>query len=213
MGLITRLQDFLLKIIRGPKVSLEEVEKATKEAQGRRRRLFRRLRVLSKRRSRLLERAKKARKSGDKMEIDFVWEELKGLRTEAALLRREARIASLEELTLKRVLLSMKRMQKTGDEGHIKDVIKRLIDSGLIAKIETENVSEDDYAQELEALLSYTSEMVVEEPEEDEEKAKFIEELDAIIEAEERGDRQEAKKRVRRLEEAVERGLGKEEEE
>jgi len=213
MGVLDALSKFLLKIVRGPKVDLEEVEAAVVSAQTRRRRLFRRLRVLANRRRRLLERAKRARKRGDKMEIDFIWEELKGLRTEAALLRKDARVAMLEELTLERVERTMKRMQKTGEEGRIKDVIKRLIESGILAKIGQEQVSEDAYAEELDAVLSYTAESVIEEPEEDEEKAKFLEELDAIIEAEERGDRHEAKRRVRRLEEAVEKGLGEEEEE
>jgi len=207
-----RILDFLLNLVRGPKVSVEEVEEATKAAQEKRRRLFRQMRILTRRRRRLLERAKRARKQGDKMEIDFVWEELKGLRTEAALLRKDARVAMLEELTLERVERTMKRLQKAGDEGRIKDVIHRLIESGVIAKIGQEQVSEEAYAEQLNAVLSYATEAVVEEAEEDEEKAKFLEELDAIIDAEEKGDKEGAKKRARRLEEAVEKGLGEEEE-
>ncbi len=207
-----KIVDFLLNIVRGPKVSVEEVEEATKAAQEKRRRLFRQMRILARRRRRLLERAKKARKQGDKMEIDFVWEELKGLRTEAALLRKDARVAMLEELTLERVERTMKRLKKAGDEGRIKDVIHRLIESGIIAQIGQEQVSEDAYAEQLDAVLSYATEATVEDAEEDEEKAKFLEELDAIIDAEERGDKHEAKKRARRLEEAVEKGLGEEEE-
>ena len=208
MGLV----DFLLRIMRGPKVDIKEVEEASRQAQERRRRLFRQLRVLANRRRRLLEKAKKARKSGDEMTLDFVWEELKGLRTEAALLRKDARVAMLEELTLERVERTMKRLKKAGDEGRIKDVIHRLIESGIIAQIGQEQVSEDAYAEQLDAVLSYATEATVEDTEEDEEKAKFLEELDAIIDAEERGDKHEAKKRARRLEEAVEKGLGEEEE-
>jgi len=209
MGLV----DFLLRIIRGPKVDIKEVEEASRQAQERRRRLFRQLRVLANRRRRLLEKAKKARKSGDEMTLDFVWEELKGLRTEAALLKKDARVAMLEALTLERVLRAMEVAQKTGGEGKIRDVIKRLMESGVIAKIGEEKVSEDAYAEELEAVLSYATETAPEEAEVDEEKAKFLEELDAIIDAEERGDKQEAKKRVKRLEKVVEKGLGEEEEE
>ena len=207
-----KIVDFLLNLVRGPKVSVEEVEEATKAAQEKRRRLFRQMRILTRRRRRLLERAKRARKQGDKMEIDFVWEELKGLRTEAALLRKDARVAMLEELTLERVERTMKRLQKAGEEGRIKDVIQRLIESGIIAKIGQEQVSEDAYAEQLNAVLSYATEAVAEDTEEDEEKAKFLEELDAIIDAEEKGDKEGAKKRARRLEEAVEKGLGEEEE-
>jgi len=188
-------------------VSLEELEPHLRRVSSRRRRSMMRLRKLAQKRSRLIERARKARKAQDDIELEYIWQELKSLRAESAYAKREAKVATLEEIALKRYYRGLKRLKERGDTASMLELFKRLRESGLEAKLQREQVDEQSYMDELNAILSIVGEEVAAiEDEEDEEKDAFLRELDRIIEAEESGRKEEAEKKKESLAKRLEEG-------
>lgn len=188
-------------------VSLEELEPYLRSVSSRRRRSMMRLRKLAQKRNRLIEKARKARKAQDDIELDYIWQELKGLRAESAYLKREAKVTTLEEIALKRYYRGLKRLKERGDTSRMMELFRRLRESGLEAKLQKEQVDEQAYMDELNAILSIVGEEVAAlEDEEDEEKEAFLKELDRIIEYEESGRKDVAEKKKESLAKRLEEG-------
>ncbi|MCX7703509.1 MAG: hypothetical protein N2234_05355 [Planctomycetota bacterium] len=197
----------LFDFLRAKPVNLEELEPHLREVSARRRKAMSQLRKLSHKRDTLIERARKARKDGDNIELDYIWQELKSLRTDVAYIKRDAKVATLEEIALKRYFRGLKRLKERGDTASMLELFRRLRESGLEAKLQKEEIDERAYMDELNAILSVVSEEVEAlEEEEDEEKEAFLRELDKIIETEEKGKTREAKERKERLSRKLEEG-------
>lgn len=160
-----------------------------------RRRKMMAMRKLGHKRDKLIDGMRKARKSGNSLEVDFLWEEIRQLQFDAAYSKREARIANLEEIALKRYLHALEKLEKRKDTEGIRKLLSRIRSSGLEGKLAEERIREQEYLDELNAIVEIaTEELHEEELEEDEEKAKFLGEIDKIIEAEDSGKSAEAKK-------------------
>jgi hypothetical protein len=160
-----------------------------------RRRKMMAMRKLGRRREKLIDGMRKARKSGDSLETDYLWEEVRQLQFDAAYSKREARIANLEEIALKRYVRALEKLEKRKDTEGIRKLLTRIRSSGLEAKLAEERIREQEYLDELNAIVELaTEELHEEEFEEDEEKEKFLGEIDRIIEAEDSGKDAEAKK-------------------
>lgn len=160
-----------------------------------RRRKMMAMRKLGRKREKLIDGMRKARKSGDNLEVDYIWEELKQIQFDASYSKREARIANLEEIALKRYVRALEKLEKRKDTDGIRKLLTRIRSSGLEAKLAEERIREQEYLDELNAIVEIaTEELHEEEMIEDEEKAKFLGEIDQIIEAEDSGEHDKAKK-------------------
>ena len=90
---------------------------------------------------------------------------------------------------------ALERLEKAKDSESIKKLFTRIRSSGLEAKLAEQRIKEQDYMDELNAIVEIAGEELrEEEPEEDEEKEKFLRDIDRIIEAEDSGKAAEAKK-------------------
>jgi hypothetical protein len=153
------------------------------------------LRKLSRKRSKAIEGVRKARKAGDSLEIDYHWEKLKQLQYDAAYVRREAKIANLEEIALKRYVRALEKLEKAKDTEGVKKLFAKIRSSGLEGKLAEQRIREQEYLDELNAIVALADEELHElEAEEDEEKAKFLAEIDRINEAEDGGRVEQANK-------------------
>ena len=160
-----------------------------------RRRKMMEMRKLSRKREKSIDGVRKARKTGDKLETDYHWEELKQIQFDSAYVRKEAKIANLEEIALKRYLRALEKLEKSRDTEGVKKLFAKIRSSGLEAKLAEQRIREQDYLDELNAIVAIAGEELREgELEEDEEKLKFLEDIDKIIEAEDSGMSDEAKK-------------------
>lgn len=160
-----------------------------------RRRKMMELRKLSRKREKAIDGIRKARKTGDKLETDYHWEELKQFQFDAAFIRREVKIVNLEEIALKRYLRALEKLEKSKDTDGIRKLFTKIRSSGLEGKLAEQRIREQEYLDELNAIVEIaTDELHEEEMEEDEEKEKFLSEIDRIIEAEDSGKTEEAMK-------------------
>jgi len=165
-----------------------------KVARGRRRKMME-LRKLSRKREKSIDGVRKARKAGDKLATDYHWEELKQIQFDAAYVRKEAKIANLEEIALKRYVRALEKLEKSRDTEGVKKLFAKIRSSGLEAKLAEQRIREQDYLDELNAIVALAGEELREEEiEEDEEKVAFLAQIDQIIEAEDDGRKDEAKK-------------------
>jgi hypothetical protein len=152
------------------------------------------LRKLATKRGKLIDRIKQARREGNPIEIDVLWEELKQLRVDSAYAKRDAKIISLESIGLTRYHRGLARLEKANDETRIQDLLARVRTSGLEEKLRGQQVDEDAYLDELNATLEDIGlELDSQEIEEDDpEKARFLQDIDAINLAEEAGELDQA---------------------
>lgn len=178
-----------------------QLDKVSRE----RRRRMMEMRKLSRKREKHIDDVRKARKAGDKFEVDYLWEELKQLQFDAAFARREARVSNLEEIALKRYVRAVEKLEKAKDTEGIKKLFSKIRSSGLEAKLAEQRIREQEYLDELNAIVALAGEELHEEEmEEDEEKAKFLAHIDEIIEAEDSGKSEEAQKRREALSKKLE---------
>ena len=91
---------FLRSLFSKPLTAAELRPKLARVSHERRRKMME-LKKLGRKREKCIDAIRKARKSGDKLEVDFNYEELKQLQFDAGYARREAKVASLEEIALK----------------------------------------------------------------------------------------------------------------
>ncbi|MHC4597941.1 MAG: hypothetical protein ACYS47_02945 [Planctomycetota bacterium] len=147
------------------KVALIGVERERKRKQME-------LRKIAAKQGDMVDRVKKARKEGNNLEVDYLWEDMNQMRIDGTYLKREAKILNLEGITLKRYVLERTRV------------------SGLDAKLAGQFINDQEYLDELGAIME---EIGIEAEqmdfaEEDPQKLKFLEQIDALNAAEEAGD-------------------------
>ena len=165
------------------KVSLIGVERERKRKQME-------LRKNSKKQGDLVERLKKARKEGNNLEVDYLWEDLNQMRIDTAYLKREAKILNLEGIALKRYVRGMERLERTNNKDGIRSLLERARESGLDAKLATQFINDQEYLDELGAIMEEIG-LEAEQMDFDEEdpaKMRFLEQIDALNAAEEAGD-------------------------
>jgi len=168
-----------------------QLDKVSRE----RRRKVMELRKLARKREKCVDGIRKARKKGDKLEVDYQWEEIKQIQFDSSYARREAKISNLEEIALKRYVRALEKLEKSKNTDGVKKLFGRIRSSGLESKLAEQRIKEDDYLDELNAIVELAGEELLEEEiEEDEEKLRFLADIDKIIEAEDSGKVNEAKK-------------------
>ncbi len=164
------------------------------------------MRKLAVKRSQTLESIKKSRKNNNTMEVDFLWEELKHLKIEAAYLMKEARILNLESIGLQRYIRGMARLEKTGQSARVQSLIEKVRRLGLDEKLRGAEVDEAAYLDSLKESLDEIDlelETLDHELESDPEKAKLLAQIDLINAAEEKGDFETAKAQEDKLQEQL----------
>jgi hypothetical protein len=164
------------------------------------------MRKLSAKQSDLIERTRKARRERNNIEVDYLWEEMKSVKTEMLVLRKQARVRNLEGITLKRYMHGLERIERSGDRQGAKRMIERIRNSGLDAKLAEADINEREYLAELqETLDEFTGAAEADfAEEEDAEKLRFLAEIDGINEAEDEGDVETAAEREARLRAEIE---------
>ena len=182
MGLIQKLFSSKKVSLRELKVSLLKVERERKRQETS-------LRKLESRIDEIFEKTKKARRQGKKVEVDFLWEELRLAKTEIALEYRQARVLNLEAITLKRTVWGLERMEAAKNREGAGHLVGRLRASGLDDKLQAQEIREDEYLRELDDILhSLALPESAESESDDPDKAVFLAEIDAINAAEDVGD-------------------------
>ena len=188
------------------RVDVRELKKALLGLERDRRRKERELERLGRRRDKVVDGMRQARKSGDKLRVDTLWEELKHLKVETAMCGREARVTHLETLGLKRYVWGLERLERAGDRQGARRLIERVRASGLDDKLAMQTLREDEYLAELQTILEdagLDAEDTLAASDDDPEKAAFLAELDAINEAEAEGDEDSRRARESRLRERL----------
>ncbi len=165
------------------KVSLMKVDRDRKRKQLE-------IRKIAARHGEIIDKIKQSRKAGNNLEVDYMWEELNGLKLDQTFLRREARILNLEGIALKKYIRGLERLEKNQNRDGIKQLLERTRKSGLDAKLAGQFVDEQGYLDELTAIMEEIGLEAdsIDMQEDDPAKAKFLEQIDAINEAEEAGD-------------------------
>jgi hypothetical protein len=136
------------------------------------------------RRRALIERARAARRLGNQLEVDHLFEELKLLESEGALARREARIANLETLALQRTARRLERLEALDDRAGARRLLRRVHDSGLDDHLLAGEIREEEYIHELEDILDEAGEEGEKAPAAaDPRKEAFLRELDAQLDS------------------------------
>ncbi len=159
------------------------------------------LRKLESRRRELIDRIKRARREGNALEVDVLWEELRQVRIDGAYAKREGKVLALEMVGVTRYLRGLERLERAGRESEIRKLIERVRTSGLDHKLRGQEVDEAAYIDELNATLDEVGIEIEgwEAEDVDPEKARFLEEIDAINEAESTGNIEEAVEREEKL--------------
>lgn len=173
------------------------------------------LRKLSSKRIDLIDRIKVARRNGSSIEVDVLWEELRQVRIDSAYAKREAKVVSLETIGITRYLRGLERLERNNDQTRIRGLLERIRTSGLEKKLYGQEVDESAYLDELGAIMDDVGLEIEtwEGEEEDPEKARFLEEIDAINTAEDSGEIEEAIAREENLSKKLEEDKIAEEEE
>lgn len=173
----------------GTKVDLRKLKVKLREVERERRKYFMELRKLSTRQASLIEQIKRARREGNSIEVDYVWEELKDIKHDFAFNRRAAKVSNLEGIALKKYIRGLERLEKRKDKDGVNKLLQRIRSSGLDAKLALQQIDEESYMDELNATLDDLGlEIEGDLDESDPEKARFLSEIDTINEAEEGGD-------------------------
>lgn len=179
----------------GTKVDLRKLKVKLREVERERRKYFMELRKLSTRQASLIEQIKRARREGNSIEVDYVWEELKDIKHDFAFNRRAAKVSNLEGIALKKYIRGLERLEKRKDKEGVNKLLQRIRNSGLDAKLALQQIDEESYLDELNATLDDLGlEVEGELDDSDPEKARFLSEIDTINEAEEGGDFEQALK-------------------
>jgi len=175
------------------KTALLQLERDRRKRQGEIKRLV-------GERDEIVERVRNARKTGDRLEVDSLWEDLKQIRAEASLTRREARVLTLEAIAIKRYAWGLERLERSRDKDGVRRLLERVRKSRLADLLAREEIDEREYRKELESVLEEAAAGAMAEVEDDDpEKARFLAEIDAISRAEDEGDFESASERESRL--------------
>lgn len=201
---------FLEELLGGPKITTRELRRALLRVERERRKKRSELKRLEVRQTKTLDELKEARRTGNQLEVDYLWEDLKATKLDRQVCLREATVLNLEGITVKNYLRGLQRLERQKDNTSIDRLLKRVRSSGLMAKLEREKIRQDEYLDELRAIMEDVGlDTELDEFEEDDpEKAAFLAEIDMLNAAEERGDAegaQEVEERVKaRLEDQTE---------
>jgi len=193
----------------GTKVDLRKLKVKLREVERERRKYFMEMRKLSTRQAALIEQIKRARREGNQIEVDYVWEELKDIKHDFAFHRRAAKVSNLEGIALKKYVRGLERLEKRKDKDGINKLLQRIRSSGLDAKLALQQIDEQSYMDELNATLDDLGLEIEGEMEDaDPEKARFHDELDTINQAEEGGDVEQEPKAEQELRSKLESEAG-----
>jgi hypothetical protein len=189
-----------------PVLSAREVKIEMLKKERERRRKIIELRRVEQKKEKLIDDIKKARRDGQNFQVDILWEDLKSFKIDGAFAKRELSVLNLEYITLKRYVRGMERLEKQKNTEGIQKLLGRIRESGLEARLATQEVDEKAYLDELNAIMDDIG-MQVEEmdsfTEEDPEKMKFLDAIDAINTAEESGDIERAMEKENRLKDTL----------
>ncbi|MCZ6603200.1 MAG: hypothetical protein O6952_09350 [Planctomycetota bacterium] len=190
----------------GKEVTAKELKVSLRKIERERRRRQQEIRKLEAKRGTVVERIKKARKQGNNLEVDYLWEDLTQLKMEGILAMKSARRSNLEAIGLKRYVRGLERLEKNKDKEGIRKLFTRVAESGLDTKLGVEEINEEEYLDELQMILEDAglNDQELDREEEDPEKAKFLSQIDAINDAEEAGDFEAATQKEEKLKSAVE---------
>jgi hypothetical protein len=176
------------KIFRRP-VKATDLRLALHEVDRRRRHEIAGLRRLGARQRITIERIRVARRAGEEIEVDYRWQELRSLRLDVAHARRALRTSNLERIGLARYLRGLERLENRGESDRARELVDRIRSSDLDSKLAAREVREDEYLAELDTIFDEVGvEVDALEPEAlDPDKDLFLQEIDALNEAEEGG--------------------------
>lgn len=167
---------------------------------------FAEIRKQDARQNQLISDMKSARKLGNNLQVDYLYEELKQVKHEMALTHRVARIANRQTILLKRAIYAFERRAKSKDKNSIQGMIERLSQAGLDRMIASTSVSDEEYVAQLDELLGTTEfdETAFETDSMDEGKSRLLAELDAINAAEDQGNFEVAVEREKEIKRMLE---------
>jgi hypothetical protein len=165
------------------KVTLIGVERERKRKQME-------LRKVASRQNDMVDRVKKARKSGNGLEVDYLWEDLKAMKFDGAFLKREVKVLNLEGIALKRYVRGMERLERSNNKEGIRKLLERMRSSGLDTKLANQFINDQEYLDELGAIMEEVGMEAeqLESAEDEPAKVKFLQQIDALNSAEESGD-------------------------
>jgi hypothetical protein len=148
------------------------------------------LRKISAKQNDMVDRVKRARKSGNSLEVDYLWEDLKAMKFDGASLKRDVKILNLEGIALKRYVRGMDRLEKSNNKEGIRKLLERARSSGLDGKLANQFINDQEYLDELGAIMDEVGMEVeqMEAAEDEPAKVKFLQQIDALNSAEESGD-------------------------
>jgi hypothetical protein len=173
----------------GGRIDLRKLKVKLREVERDRRKFFMELRKSSSRQGTLIEQIKQARREGNSIEVDYLWEELKAIKHDFAFARRAAKVSNLEGIALKKYIRGLERLEKRKDKDGVNKLLQRIRSSGLDAKLALQQIDEQGYLDELNGTLDDLGlELEGEFEDQDPEKARFLSEIDTINEAETAGD-------------------------
>ncbi|MBK8205771.1 MAG: hypothetical protein IT464_05845 [Planctomycetes bacterium] len=179
----------------GGRIDLRKLKVKLREVERDRRKYFMELRKSSAKQGTLIEQIKAARREGNQIEVDYLWEELKAIKYDFAFSRRTAKVSNLEGIALKKYIRGLERLEKRKDKDGVNKLLQRIRTSGLDAKLALQQIDEQAYMDELNATLEDIGlEIDGEFEDQDPEKERFLSEIDTINEAEEAGNFDEALK-------------------
>jgi hypothetical protein len=193
------------QVLFGERLDLRKLKVKLREIERDRRKSFMEMRKLSSRQSSLIEQIKQARREGNSIEVDYLWEELKAMKHDFGFSKRAAKVANLEGIALKKYIRGLERLEKRKDKDGVNRLLQRIRNSGLDAKLALQQIDEQAYLDELNTTLDDLGlEMDDEFEEADPDKARFLSEIDTINEAEEGGDFDTALKQEQELKQKLE---------
>jgi hypothetical protein len=189
----------------GGRLDLRKLKVKLREVERERRKYFMELRKLSSHQTDLIEKVKRARREGNSIEVDYLWEELKAIKHDFAFNRRAAKVSNLEGIALKKYIRGLERLEKRKDKDGVNRLLMRIRNSGLDAKLALQQIDEQAYLDELNSTLDELGLEIDSEYEEgDPEKERFLSEIDTINEAETSGAFEEALKQEAELKQKLE---------
>ncbi len=192
--------------------SLTDVKVKLRTAERDRLKQYEEVRKLDAKQSQLLTDIRKAMRDGNRLQIDYLYDELKFVKHDISLGTKTARIANRQTMVLKRVMRAMESRTRTGDKDSVRKMIERLVNSDIASMIAKSDVSDEEYTAKLDEILGMTElESGGTSEADDPEKEKLLSALSAINEAEDAGNFEaatEKEREVKRLLEAEEKNKG-----
>jgi hypothetical protein len=187
------MTSFLGRLFRGKEPDLEELRAALDETERRREEKRLALKKLLVRRDHVLAGLKDARRAGDALKVDTLWDSLEEMRADLGNVRREAKVAALESRTLARYVRGMEHLARRDDREGIRRLLGRVRSSALPDLLSRAEIDEEKYLAELDLLVA--DDAGAEEPAADDpRKEEFLRRLDRIAEAEGAGRAQDARR-------------------